>query len=96
MPGQALFIMGASGAGKTSLLNILSGRTNKEGGSKVEGQIMINDTLKFDEENFGKVAAYVMQDDILFQYFTPREALRFSADLKIANLTVEEREARVD
>lgn len=57
---------------------------------------MINDTLKFDENNFGKVAGYVMQDDILYEYFTPREALLFSADLKLAHISKEEREQRVD
>jgi ABC-type lipoprotein export system ATPase subunit len=29
MPGQTLFIMGASGAGKTSLLNLLSDRISQ-------------------------------------------------------------------
>jgi ABC-type multidrug transport system ATPase subunit len=32
MPGQTLYIMGASGAGKTSLLNILSDRINVNNG----------------------------------------------------------------
>lgn len=57
---------------------------------------MVNDTLKFNENNFGQMAAYVMQDDILFEYFTPKEALMFSADLKIAHLSQEERENRVN
>ena len=34
-------------------------------------------------ENFGKYCAYVMQDDILFMTFTPREAFRFAAKLKL-------------
>jgi len=43
LPGQALFIMGASGAGKTSLLNALSDRVALARGSKIEGEILIND-----------------------------------------------------
>lgn len=60
------------------------------------GDIIVNDTMKFDDSNFGKLAGYVMQDDILYEHFTPREALRFAADLKLAHLSVEERETRVE
>ena len=44
LPGQTLFIMGASGAGKTSLLNILSDRVSLRNGAKLKGNIYINDT----------------------------------------------------
>jgi len=37
LPGQTLFIMGASGAGKTSLLNILSDRISLDGGAELSG-----------------------------------------------------------
>lgn len=87
MPGQTLFIMGASGAGKTSLLNILSDRINRKGKNKLEGDMFFNDTIKCDHDNFGKVSSYVMQDDILYMHFTPREALTFAANLKLSHLT---------
>lgn len=83
MPGQTLFIMGASGAGKTTLLNILSGRISDKDGNKLSGSITVNDTMKCDDENFGLISGYVMQDDILFQHFTPREALHFAANMKL-------------
>ena len=35
MPGQTLYIMGASGAGKTSLLNILSDRISLNKGDSI-------------------------------------------------------------
>ena len=60
------------------------------------GDILVNDSLKFDDSNFGKLAGYVMQDDILYEYFTPREALNFAADLKLAHISKEERMARVE
>jgi ABC-type multidrug transport system ATPase subunit len=44
LPGQVLYIMGASGAGKTSLLNILSDRIKLKRGDKITGKILINDT----------------------------------------------------
>ena len=49
MPGETLFIMGASGAGKTSLLNMLSDRVSERNGNKVSGKIMINDTMKLEQ-----------------------------------------------
>jgi ABC-type multidrug transport system ATPase subunit len=45
LPGQTLYIMGASGAGKTSLLNIISDRASTKNGSKIEGSIMINNDI---------------------------------------------------
>lgn len=43
MPGQTLYIMGSSGAGKTSLLNILSDRSSSKNGNKISGNILVND-----------------------------------------------------
>jgi ABC-type multidrug transport system ATPase subunit len=36
--------MGASGAGKTSLLNLISDRASKRNGSKMSGSVLINNT----------------------------------------------------
>ncbi len=66
MPGQTLYIMGASGAGKTSLLNIISDRITVNKGDVLKKEIYLNDTVGVNDDNFGKVSAYVMQDDILY------------------------------
>ena len=75
--------MGASGAGKTSLLNMLSDRISRDNGQKLSGEILINDSLKLSQSVFGSLAAYVMQDDVLYASFTPEEALTFAARLKL-------------
>ena len=75
--------MGASGAGKTSLLNLLSDRVNVKAGVSVEGSITFNDTYDLNAELFSKYACYVMQDDAVYAYFTVKEALTFSARLKL-------------
>lgn len=48
LPGQTTYIMGASGAGKTSLLNVLSDRIAKKKGTKLEGEILLNDKYPLD------------------------------------------------
>jgi len=63
--------MGSSGAGKTSLLNALSCRLEKGWQTKISGSIFAND-IKLTNELFGKIAAYVMQQDILMETLTPR------------------------
>ena len=90
-----MFIMGASGAGKTSLLNILSDRVSVKSNDKLSGKKFINDTMECDQDNFGKLSGYVMQDDILYQHFSPMEALTFAANMKLGHLTQDERDEKV-
>jgi len=45
LPGESVYIMGASGAGKTSLLNMLSDRISTNNGQTLKGDIKINDSL---------------------------------------------------
>ena len=75
--------MGASGCGKTSLLNLISDRIAKKKHSKIEGELRANESIDLNYESFSKIGAYVMQDDHLFAFFTPREALTFACRLKL-------------
>ena len=87
--------MGSSGAGKTSLLNIISDRIASTRTNKISGKITINDQVPLNSQTFGLVASYVMQDDVLFYNFTPREALKFAARLKLP-ISSEEQDQRVE
>lgn len=75
--------MGSSGAGKTSLLNILSDRVALINKAKLSGTVVLNDEIPVNQDAFARYAAYVMQDDILFSHFTCLEALTFSARLRL-------------
>jgi len=79
--------MGASGSGKTSLLNILGERLDVSAGCKVTKEVRANNVpvLKGD---FGKLGAFVMQDDILIETMTPLESFCFAARLR-TNLSEE-------
>mmetsp|Transcript_25646 Transcript_25646/g.4306 ORF Transcript_25646/g.4306 Transcript_25646/m.4306 type:complete len:82 (+) Transcript_25646:201-446(+) len=74
--------MGSSGAGKTSLLNILSNRlaTTKE--AQISGKITANG-YSISEIPFTTFSAYVTQEDTLLGTLTPRESLEFAAYMKI-------------
>lgn len=93
-PGQTTFIMGSSGAGKTSLLNILADRIRTIGNIRLSGNILFNDSVPVNNMSFKKYAAYVMQDDILFATFTVEEALTFAARLKL-KIPIEEQDRLV-
>jgi ABC-type multidrug transport system ATPase subunit len=84
-------IMGASGAGKTSLLNILAGRLRSNQSVRVEGDVRLNN-YRVDPTDI-KVRqniAFVAQDDSLQITATPREAIRFSAKMRLPRTTTEE------
>ena len=78
--------MGSSGAGKTTLLDVLSGRKNTgeiTGGMFVNGQSKNPHTFK---QNMG----YVEQFDTLLPRDTAREAVEFSAALRLPSDTTAE------
>ena len=75
--------MGASGAGKTSLMNAISDRIAQGKNSILTGEIKVNDSYPLTQKLFGACASYVMQDDVLFAYFTVKEALTFAARLRL-------------
>jgi ABC-type multidrug transport system ATPase subunit len=94
LPGQTLYIMGASGAGKTSLMNAVSDRIAVSRGTSLTGERLINDNLPLTSKLFGSCAVYVMQDDVLFHAFTVKEALTFAARLKL-NIPIVEQDQRI-
>ena len=97
MPGELLAIMGPSGCGKTTLLNIIADRQLPQNREKHNiTRVVKANNKEMNYENFGKICAYIMQDDILLECLTPRESLYFGArlklktDLKNVELRVEE------
>jgi ABC-type multidrug transport system ATPase subunit len=76
-----LAIMGASGSGKTTLLSLLGKRLYNYKGCKFEGEQKING-LEIGDKDFGKIGAFLMQDDVLIETMTPFECFCFAAKLK--------------
>ena len=71
-------ILGSSGAGKTSLLNLISCRIEKNKNTTITGELLVNGHT-YNYEQFNKFAAYVMQENILLESQTPEEAITFVA-----------------
>ncbi|KAL7877559.1 hypothetical protein SRHO_G00042020 [Serrasalmus rhombeus] len=78
--GQMLAVIGSSGCGKTSLLDIITCRD--EGGTKQSGEVLINGK-PFTPSLVKKSIAHVRQDDRLLPHLTVRETLLFVAQLRL-------------
>jgi len=58
-------IQGPTGSGKSSLLNVLAGRTRAFKGAELTGTLLTNGKPR-DHEQFKKISAYVLQvNDVL-------------------------------
>jgi ABC-type multidrug transport system ATPase subunit len=76
--------MGHSGSGKTSLLNILAGRVTTNGTISIHADIRLNNfNVDPSRIEVRKKIAFVAQDDSLQVTATPREAIKFSAKLRL-------------
>jgi ABC-type multidrug transport system ATPase subunit len=84
-------ILGPSGSGKTSLLNILAGRIQTGPKLTVESEIFL-DGVVVDPTSMQirRQIAFVAQDDALHISSTPREAILFSAKLRLPKTTTAE------
>uniref|UniRef100_A0A672JSU7 ATP-binding cassette sub-family G member 8 n=1 Tax=Salarias fasciatus TaxID=181472 RepID=A0A672JSU7_SALFA len=92
--GQMLAVIGSSGCGKTSLLDIITCRN--EGGSITSGEILINGRPNT-PQLVKKSIAHVRQDDRLLPHLTVRETLSFVAKLRLpTHFTQQQRDQRVD
>ena len=78
-PGILTALMGVSGAGKTTLMDVLCGR--KTGGT-IEGDIRIGGYPKV-QKTFARVSGYCEQTDIHSPHITVRESVIFSAWLRL-------------
>ncbi|KAG3089266.1 ABC transporter G family member 37 [Phytophthora idaei] len=87
-PGRMVALMGATGAGKTTLMDVIAGRKT---GGRIVGDIIVNGEHK-DPANFSRITAYCEQMDIHSEAATIYEALVFSANLRLPpNFTKEQR-----
>ena len=73
-------ILGTSGAGKTSLLNQISGQLPKD--TKTSGKIFMNGKL-LDYNTIKDISGFVFQDDVILETMTVEEALKMSVKLRL-------------
>ncbi|KAL0738242.1 hypothetical protein Bca4012_014452 [Brassica carinata] len=78
-PGVLTALMGVSGAGKTTLMDVLSGRKSR---GDIEGEIQVGGYRKV-QETFARVSGYCEQFDIHSPNLTIEESLEYSAWLRL-------------
>lgn len=78
-PGVLTALMGVSGAGKTTLMDVLAGRKT---GGYIEGDIRISGFPKV-QETFARISGYCEQNDIHSPQVTVKESLIYSVFLRL-------------
>lgn len=85
-------IMGATGSGKSSFLDVLAARKDPAG---LAGEVLIDGAPQ--PPNFKCLSGYVVQDDVVMGTLTVRENFRFSAALRLpSSVSQKEKEDKVN
>ncbi|KAK7279559.1 hypothetical protein RJT34_24612 [Clitoria ternatea] len=80
-PGVLTALVGVTGAGKTTLMDVLAGRKT---GGYIEGSISISGYPK-NQATFARISGYCEQNDIHSPHITVYESVVFSAWLRLGN-----------
>ncbi len=92
--GKLIGIMGGSGVGKSTSLNILSGSLKPH-----QGEVLVNGYKLYDKKNselLKGVIGFVPQDDLLIEELTVFQNLYYNARMCLGNLSKEETVATVN
>uniref|UniRef100_A0AAX7TLK2 ABC transporter domain-containing protein n=1 Tax=Astatotilapia calliptera TaxID=8154 RepID=A0AAX7TLK2_ASTCA len=85
-------IMGATGSGKSSFLDVLAARKDPAG---LSGEVLIDGAPQ--PPNFKCLSGYVVQDDVVMGTLTVRENFTFSAALRLpSSISHKEKKQKVD
>lgn len=92
-PASLTAIVGPSGAGKTTLMRMLSGQL-----ASTQGEVYYNGTpLRTCRAAYSDLMGFVPQDDVVHTDLTIREALGYQAELRLGAIAnAAERKARVE
>ncbi|GMF27556.1 unnamed protein product [Phytophthora fragariaefolia] len=96
LPGTMTALMGSTGAGKTTLMDVLAGRKSGKGGNKkhgaprLRGRVLLNG-VDATELAVRRCTGYCEQTDVHSDASTFREALQFSAYLRQGDRIAPER-----
>eukprot|EP00281_Chroomonas_sp_CCMP1168_P022996 CAMPEP_0206228544 /NCGR_PEP_ID=MMETSP0047_2-20121206/9226_1 /ASSEMBLY_ACC=CAM_ASM_000192 /TAXON_ID=195065 /ORGANISM="Chroomonas mesostigmatica_cf, Strain CCMP1168" /LENGTH=645 /DNA_ID=CAMNT_0053651795 /DNA_START=134 /DNA_END=2071 /DNA_ORIENTATION=- len=93
LPGKFTAIMGASGAGKTTMLNTVAGEAAD---GEIYGRILLNGR-EVESKVIKRWSSFVFQDDVIMTTSTVRECITLSARLRLpSSLTRAQIYKRVD
>jgi len=91
-PGRLCAIMGPSGAGKTTVINLITGKVKRS-----SGRVLVNGSEVDGLAQIAKLVGFVPQEDIMLRELTVRDNISFSAKYRLpANLTGPEVEHKIN
>ena len=95
VPSSIFAVLGPSGAGKTTMLDIIAGRKSTAGG-KWSGTISLNG-VKMSPLELQQCVGYILQDDVMMGTQSVREYLLWQTRMRLPqHLTTRQRHERVN
>lgn len=90
-PGRICAVMGPSGAGKTTIINLVSGKV-----PKTSGVVLVNGVLEDGLSKYRKLFGFVPQEDVMIRELSVREVISHSAMMRLPrSMSRQEKEDRI-